>query len=127
MSDKRWYKLMELGRRLGCHQMPERSFFRDGYQFPVCARCTGVILSSILAIPVYLIIKIPKMLCVMMMGIMFGDWYVQHINIQESNNRRRYITGIIGGFGYMTVILSLYSYVYKKISVYISSKFRGDE
>ena len=25
-----------------CHQMPERSFFIDGYQFAVCTRCTGV-------------------------------------------------------------------------------------
>ncbi|HET6892380.1 MAG TPA: DUF2085 domain-containing protein [Pyrinomonadaceae bacterium] len=25
-----------------CHQLPERSFFIDGYQFAVCTRCTGV-------------------------------------------------------------------------------------
>jgi uncharacterized membrane protein len=25
-----------------CHQMPERSYFVDGHQFAVCARCTGV-------------------------------------------------------------------------------------
>jgi uncharacterized membrane protein len=25
-----------------CHQIPERSYFIDGYQFAVCARCTGV-------------------------------------------------------------------------------------
>ena len=26
-----------------CHQMPERSFFLDGHQLPVCARCTGLV------------------------------------------------------------------------------------
>ncbi len=29
-----------------CHQIPERSFFWDGYQLPVCARCTGLYLSG---------------------------------------------------------------------------------
>jgi len=29
-----------------CHQRPERSFFLDGHQLPVCARCTGLYLSA---------------------------------------------------------------------------------
>ena len=29
-----------------CHQRPERSFFVDGHQLPVCARCTGFYLSG---------------------------------------------------------------------------------
>ena len=29
-----------------CHQRPERSFFIDGAQMPVCARCTGLYLSG---------------------------------------------------------------------------------
>ena len=33
-----------IGNHSGCHQMPERSFFYKGKQFPVCARCTGVII-----------------------------------------------------------------------------------
>jgi uncharacterized membrane protein len=32
-----------------CHQRPERSFFLDGQQLPVCARCTGLYLSGALA------------------------------------------------------------------------------
>ena len=30
-----------------CHQLPERSFFLDGRQLPVCARCTGLYLSGV--------------------------------------------------------------------------------
>ena len=30
-----------------CHQLPERSFFWDGRQYPVCARCTGLYLSGL--------------------------------------------------------------------------------
>ena len=33
-----------------CHQRPERSFFVDGHQLPVCARCTGVYLSAALGL-----------------------------------------------------------------------------
>lgn len=29
-----------------CHQLPERSFFLDGRQLPVCARCAGLYLSG---------------------------------------------------------------------------------
>jgi uncharacterized membrane protein len=33
-----------------CHQRPERSFFVDGHQFPVCARCTGLYLSAVVGL-----------------------------------------------------------------------------
>jgi uncharacterized membrane protein len=29
-----------------CHQLPDRSFFLDGRQLPVCARCAGLYLSG---------------------------------------------------------------------------------
>ncbi len=38
-----WEKARVIGYAL-CHQMPTRSFFIDGYQSPLCARCTGMYL-----------------------------------------------------------------------------------
>jgi len=32
-KDKIWISLMEYGQRIGCHQMPERSFFYKGTNF----------------------------------------------------------------------------------------------
>ena len=53
--NKIWIKLMNLGDKIGCHQISERSFFIKGYQFPVCARCTGVFFGEIIAIFLILI------------------------------------------------------------------------
>jgi uncharacterized membrane protein len=41
-----------------CHQRPERSFFLDGHQFPVCARCTGLYLSAAAGLMAWAIVKI---------------------------------------------------------------------
>jgi len=109
-SDRVWLKSMELGGRLGCHQMPERSFFLRGYQFPLCARCTGVLLSSSAACAVYWLYKIPLAAAVLMSLVMLLDWGIQRLGIRESTNPRRLISGLIGGYGFMT--LQLYAYVY---------------
>lgn len=101
-----------IGNNSGCHQMPERSFFYHGKQFPVCARCTGVFIGQLLAIllAVFKItISVPiNLFLIIIMGI---DWFIQEINIKPSTNTRRLITGICGGFG----VFSLYIYVIQKI------------
>mgnify|MGYP002508798629 CR=1 FL=1 len=115
MSDKQWIKLMEMGDRLGCHQTPERSFFVKGYQFPVCARCTGVLISSVLATLLFFKKKLPISLCVALSSVMLFDWGIQYLKIKESTNIRRLVTGLIGGFGYTTLHLHFYCYIFKKL------------
>ena len=99
-STNRWIKLMEFGAKMGCHQKAERSFFFKGYQFPVCARCTGVIIGELITIVLLLcsveINFIVSLILLLPMGI---DWGLQHLKILQSNNIRRLITGILGGFG----------------------------
>lgn len=115
MNDQTWIQLMEAGRKLGCHQMPERSFFFKGYQFPVCARCTGVIISALISMIVFLRKKIPIGVCMAMSGIMLTDWLLQYIKIVPSTNKRRLVTGLIGGFGYSTLHLYVYKFITDKI------------
>lgn len=115
MNDEKWIKLMEAGKKLGCHQMPERSFFIKGYQMPVCARCTGVIISAILATLLFTKKKIPLHMCLAMSSVMLLDWSIQYLEIKESTNTRRLITGLIGGFGYSTLHLYFYRFVFLKI------------
>ncbi len=115
MTDAQWIRLMDAGAAMGCHQMPERSFFIKGYQFPLCARCTGVIVSTLVATIVFFKKKLPIWLCFAMSFVMLADWGLQYLEIKESTNRRRLITGLIGGYGYTMLHMHFYNFVYHKI------------
>lgn len=41
-----------------CHQLPDRSFFLDGRQLPVCARCTGLYLSGVAGLTAWCAVKL---------------------------------------------------------------------
>lgn len=99
-SDLIWIKLMNFCHRLGCHQMEERSFHFKGYQFPVCARCTGVFVGEIIAIILLLLgIKINIFVSIALLLIMGFDWFIQYIKLLQSTNIRRLITGTLAGIG----------------------------
>ncbi len=114
-KDERWLTFMKLGAKTGCHQMPERSFSFGGYQFPICARCTGVILGYIIAVITYFKHGFHKRSSIAGCGIMLTDWAVQWIGIKESSNRRRVLTGIAGGFGIMSLQLELLRKIKQKL------------
>lgn len=109
-----WVKLMHIGSMLGCHQLPNRSFSFRQYQFPVCARCCGTLIGEISAIIAFVKRKrTPIIVSIICAIIMFIDWFVQYIGVKESNNHRRFITGIIGGFGCWSAELSIISLLFK--------------
>ena len=117
--DKMWNRLMEYGSRLGCHQMPERSFFYHGYQFPVCARCTGVLLGEIAAICMRRALKIEFFVCAMLCVPMALDWGLQYLKIREATQMTRFVTGFLGGVGItvgeINLILILLQYIGEKV------------
>lgn len=115
-KDKIWYKLMDFGDKLGCHQIPERSFFFKGYQFPVCARCTGVFIGEFIAIILLIFhIKINLYISIGLLLIMGIDWGIQYLKILYSNNIRRLITGLSAGIGL--------TYIYYYVIIFIISLF----
>ena len=111
-KDSFWIKMMSFGQRLGCHQMPERSFFVKGYQFPVCARCTGVIIGQIVEI-IFICFRLNMgiITAILLLALMGIDWFIQRINWIQSNNSRRLLTGICGGIGLT------YTYYYVIITI----------
>ena len=100
-----WRRLMVLGAGMGCHQKPDRSFFIGSYQMPVCARCTGVIIGYLAAIPIYVIKGFQLELSLIGCLIILSDWLLQQLRVLESTNLRRMITGCMGGYGVMSLQL----------------------
>ena len=111
-----WVKSMHLGAMSGCHQLPERSFFIKQYQFPVCARCCGVVIGELLALISFLKNKksFHPVVYFTYASFMFIDWFVQYIGKAESNNGRRLITGILGGYGCWSLMLRCINKLLKK-------------
>jgi uncharacterized membrane protein len=106
---KTWLFLYKLGNYSGCHQMSERSFRLFDMQFPICARCTGVLIGEILTL---ILIKcrviIDIKLNLLFLFIMFMDWFIQYVKIKESSNLRRFITGFLCGVGLVGIYFQLY-------------------
>lgn len=106
--------IYEIGEYSGCHQMPERSFYWKGRQFPVCARCTGVGIGQALALLLW-VIDIPLSMCLCFLTLMGLDWGLQECKIKESTNYRRLFTGILGGFGLFSIYVKAGKWMIRKL------------
>ena len=95
--------LFKLGTLSGCHQLPERSFFLKGKQFPVCARCTGAFIGQYSGLILYFFLEPPLWLCIIFCAVMFADWFIQRIGVFPSDNIRRLITGILCGYDLISI------------------------
>ena len=94
---------MRLGSMTGCHQMHERSFSFNGYQFPLCARCTGLLFGQITGLFLfvfYIKTDIRILLCLAVIStLMLGiDGLGQLKKLWLSTNTRRLLTGLLCGF-----------------------------
>lgn len=132
-GDQRWIRLMKIGEKTGCHQRHDRSFFFHGKQFPVCARCSGLLIAYFISILRYLIncckkrsFRYPSRFgkqshVIALIGCltMLIDWTIQALQVKESTNKRRLITGFLGGLGlmhfYITIFYKVVSYICKVI------------
>ncbi len=92
-----------------CHRRPDRSFFYKGHQFPVCARCTGFYISVFAYIIFAYLFPINYTINTFYLGILllfpvFIDGYTQFLELRESTNYLRLLTGLMGGIGLMIII-----------------------
>lgn len=100
---------MKIGTYSGCHQMYERSFTYRGYQFPICARCTGIFIGQIIGLILgFRLDLLWSILLIIPMGI---DGTVQLIKIKQSNNLRRVITGFIAGIAYINLLFNIFKII----------------
>lgn len=111
-------RLWKLGAYLGCHRIPERSFFIKGKQFPLCARCTGAVIGYLIGGILYFFVKLDIWICILFGLIMFADWLIQYLKWKKSTNFRRLITGILCGVGIIQIYFMIIEYIIKTLYSY---------
>lgn len=88
-----------------CHRIPNRSFFYKGKQFPLCARCTGILIGYFVGIAYLIIFKnfsLPFLLILLLPLLI--DGIGQYVGFWVSTNTRRFITGILAGIATICLI-----------------------
>lgn len=88
-----------------CHRLPERSFFIKGNQFPICARCTGILLGYFLGV-LWLIMGYSNKISIEILFFipLLIDGFGQYKGKWISTNPRRFFTGILAGIA--TILLA---------------------
>ena len=88
----------------GCHCRDDWSFYWNGKKFPICARCTGILVGSLTAFMTYILICCPISVCVFLIIPLVMDGFGQQLTAYESTNARRLITGLLFGFGFVRTV-----------------------
>ena len=90
----------------GCHHRPDRSFYFRGKQFPICARCTGELVGMLLGIvQIILYGTLDIRWCILLMIPMTVDGFRQLLTSYESANGRRFVTGILFGIAFDSMLV----------------------
>ena len=108
--------LMFLGSSV-CHQLPERSYFQDGIQMPLCARCIGIHFGFILSTLFLLTgtrrfasgFPSVRQLAVLggIMSLFLVDAGLSYSGISPSDNLRRTLSGLALGVPFPFFLFSV--------------------
>lgn len=90
----------------GCHARADRSFFLNGKQFPLCARCTGELAGMILIAITYGFYHPPTKYAILFLIPMILDGGIQLLTKYESNNSLRFLTGFLFGYSLFQLFFS---------------------
>ncbi|WP_129690997.1 DUF2085 domain-containing protein [Gottfriedia acidiceleris] len=89
-----------------CHRKQERSFHIGSYTFPLCARCSAVLIGYLFLPFLFMISSLLLWwyIPLLMMPLLI-DGYTQKWNWRESNNYLRFITGLLFGIAQTILII----------------------
>ncbi|HIH02185.1 TPA: DUF2085 domain-containing protein [Thermoplasmata archaeon] len=90
-----------------CHQLDERSFFIDGFQMPLCARCLGLHLAFLVSAAMIMTRRdsrlsgLPPARSMVALGVLMipamADVILSYLDVVDSDNTRRVVTGALFG------------------------------
>ena len=96
-----------------CHQHPERSFFINGQQLAVCARCTGLYFGSAVAAPLALIAvsslagSRARRIAIVAAAPTALTWILEFGGVVAFSNVARFITALPLGFAAAWLVLGV--------------------
>ena len=110
-----------------CHRLPERSFFLNGRQLPLCARCTGTFLGAVLGLAVMVILgrrrasRLPPVPVLGLLVIFTGIWAFDGLNsyltffpgaphLYEPQNWLRLTTGLLNGLTLVSFAFPVFNF-----------------
>jgi len=119
--------LYEKGMAIGasvCHQLPTHSFIREGIQFPICARCSGLYLGCFISLLYYFIqgrrSGLPKRGFLILLLVFASAWAGDGVNsllsdilsrpfLYTTSNYTRLVSGFGMGLVLFTVLMTLFN------------------
>jgi uncharacterized membrane protein len=110
-----------------CHRIPERSFFLDGRQLPLCARCTGTFLGAVVGLTAMLLLRrhrasrLPPVPILGILVLFVGLWAFDGLNsymtffpgapnLYEPQNWLRLTTGMLNGLALITFVFPIFNF-----------------
>ncbi len=111
-----------------CHRLPERSFFLAGQQLPLCARCSGIYLGSLLAFAIMGLVwgksRAGNLPPVSVLAVLVGFIVVMGIDginsyltffptlphLYEPSNFLRMVTGTLNGLALSAIVFPVFNF-----------------
>lgn len=97
---------------IGCHGNPDRCLTVMGWRMPICARCTGLVAGNLVGTIAFIALGSPTTFfaaaCLLPM---IADGSAQALTRYQSTPLRRMSSGLLGGFGQLSLILAFISYL----------------
>ncbi len=115
-------RLAVLGTLPICNLNSERAFFIGSFCFPLCVRCSAIIVSILLTVTLIQIFKVKlnaKLLVVYIILIVpcLLDGIMQYFFNIESNNIKRLITGVLCGVGIGNIVMFVVQELFKILNL----------
>jgi len=112
-----------------CHQMPERSFYLNGRQLPLCARCTGTYMGMFIGLASLGLIlrrgkasRLPPVSFLAVLGGFYLLWAIDGLNsylslfpglphLYEPRNWLRLVTGTLNGLALSNILYPIFNFI----------------
>ena len=92
----------------GCHQRAERSFFVNGRQVPLCARCLGLLIGLFLA-PIY---RANLGVSLALISVFVLDGFTQLMRVRQSRNWLRFSSGLGFSMACANCVVRVFGYIW---------------